>query len=479
MFDNNAAYAALAAKDSRFDGVFFVGVSSTGVYCRPVCTAKTPKLENCTFFSSAAEAEKSGYRPCLLCRPELAPGKAAVDAEKRLADSAIAMIGESNLADGSLEELSSKLGITARHMRRVFKEQFGVSPVEYLQTRRLLFAKHLLTETQLPVTDIAMAAGFGSLRRFNDIFKKRYSLSPTSIRKKTPLETKNKEGITLTLQYRPPYKWEALINFLGNRCISGVEHMNSGMYCRALTVESGKHRLRGWIACGHLPEKNAVTVTMSRELLPAATQVIAKVRHVFDLDAHPNVIAERLAGMGNMLVPGMRVCGAFNGFELAVRAVLGQQITVKAARTLAGRVAAAFGTPVDTPFKEVAYAFPSPEVIAKLEGIDEIAKLGIIAARAKTIIALAKACASGELVLSPASDATDEMEKLLSLPGIGPWTANYIAMRAMGWTDAFLPTDYGIKKALSGQTEKEIVTMAEGWRPWRAYAAMMLWNSLA
>lgn len=483
--DTRNLYAAFKAHDSRFDGRFFVGISSTGIYCRPVCRVKTPMEKNCTFYPSAAAAESEGYRPCLKCRPELAPGHSSIDAASRLARRAAAIIEENRLVESSLSELAGKLGITDRHLRRVFAAEFGVSPVQYLQTCRLLLAKNLLTDTRLTVTEVAMSSGFGSLRRFNDLFKSHYKLTPTDLRKRdVHVSGDEYDGITIRLGYRPPYRWETLLGFLEGRAIPGVESVRDGTYRRTVDVSNTGKNVVGWIAVTNLSDKNMVAVTLAPSLLPVLPIVLSKVRQLFDLNCEPSEIDNVLDAMNRfspgLYVSGTRLPGSIDPFEMSVRAVLGQQITVKAARTLARRLAETFGEKIDTPFEELTSTFPTPRRIASIGNPieDKLGPLGITALRARSIAALASAMVLGEIVLSPQADPETEIPKLLRLPGIGPWTARYIAMRVLGWPDAFLPTDYGIKKALGDLPEKKIVELSEAWKPWRAYATVNLWNSL-
>ena len=486
MIDNDSGlYAAFKAKDARFDGRFFVGISSTGIYCRPVCRAKQPKAENCTFYPSAAEAEQAGYRPCLLCRPELAPGTSITDATANLVYRAARML-EKNCGSGqSLEEIAGRLGCTDRHLRRVFTAAYNVSPVQYLQTCRLLLAKSLLTDTDLSVLEVAMAAGFGSLRRFNDLFKKQYKLSPTALRKRITEEKKHNDNITLALGYRPPYHWEEMLNFLAGRAITGIEVVKNGEYMRTVHLENaeGKH-VYGWVRVGHKPKKNALSVTVSETLLPVLPQVLARIRHLFDLYCNPDAVYETLRAMNDirpgLCVLGTRVPGCFNAFEMAVRAVLGQQITVKAASTLAARIVETYGTPIQTGIEGLTHIFPLPEDIIALDGAIEnhFGVLGVTAARSNTIYQLARALVQGEIDFDLCAQPEEEMQKLMSIRGIGSWTAQYIAMRTMEWPDAFLETDVGVKKALQPYTAKELLKMAEAWRPWRSYATVNLWNTL-
>lgn len=480
--DEPTAYEALRSRDPRFDGLFFVGVSSTGIYCRPVCPAKTPLRKNCRFFSSAAAAEKSGFRPCLRCRPELAPGNAPVDTAHRVAALLVQRIheGESDEGEG-LEEISERFGMSSRQLRRIIRGELGVSPIELLQTRRLLLAKQLLTETRLPVIDIAFASGFSSLRRFNDAFKKRYRIPPTGLRKESG-EVRTAHQLSgrskLRLVYRPPYDWVGTLAFLAGRAIEGVEKVTDDSYSRTLRI--GKHF--GWVMVTHDPGKNALVVEFPDSLAPVLPALLGRLKNLFDLAARPDVIASRLMEdeflkEGVAANPGLRVPGSFDGFEIAVRAVLGQQITVKAATTLATRYATAFGGEIVTPIPGLSRLSPVAEdVIAA--GVDAVASLGIVSARAACIVALARAFESGRLALDAGGDPGPVMKELVSIPGIGQWTAQYIAMRALRWPDAFPKEDIAIRKCLGGITAKEAELRSLAWSPWRSYAVLHLWKKL-
>lgn len=483
--DKATCYPAFKAHDVRFDGRVFVGVSSTGIYCRPVCRVKMPKEENCVFYSSAAAAEAAGYRPCLKCRPELAPGFAPVDAAARLSQKAALLMEEDCLCESSLEELAGSLHVTDRHLRRVFVSEYGVSPVQYLQTCRLLLAKSLLTDTNLSVTDVAFTAGFGSIRRFNALFKKHYRLCPSALRKQMlPSQIGDHDSITLFLGYRPPYLWDSILTFLGERAIPGVETVSDDAYHRTVAIMQGETACRGWITVRNAEKKNALAVTVSGTLLPALSFVLLRVKLLFDLQCDPAEIYLKLAGMNEMkaglCVAGTRLPGCFDPFEMSVRAVLGQQITVKAARTLAGRIASVYGAEIQTPMEGLTHTFPAPEDFCKPDNFieDDLGKLGVTSARARSIQALAKGILHGDIELSKSAAPDIQMGKLFALPGIGPWTVQYIAMRTLHWPDAFPHTDYGVKKALEGRSPKEILALAEKWRPWRAYATINLWNSL-
>jgi AraC family transcriptional regulator, regulatory protein of adaptative response / DNA-3-methyladenine glycosylase II len=473
LLDPEACFRAVRARDRRFDGRFFTAVASTGIYCRPICPVRPPKRENMRFYSSAAAAEGAGFRPCLRCRPERAPGLASIDAASRLAGAAIAGIEEHAVSNGRVGDLAASLGVSDRHLRRVTEAELGVSPIELAQTQRLLLAKRLLSETSLKLTDIAFASGFGSVRRFNALFKSRYGLNPRTLRRSSGAA----RGLTCQLDFRPPLEWEGLLAYLRLRAIPGVEWVDGTHYRR--TVAIGE--IQGWIAVSLANSGMALDVEMSPTLAPVIGAVIVRVKHLFDLGSAPDAVATLLS-QDPMLrdtvrrLPGLRVPGAFDGFELAVRAVLGQQVSVKAATTMAGRWAQSFGTPIETPFAELSRL--TPNVGRMLEvAVDQIGALGVVGSRARALIALAQALSEGRVVLSYAANVEEQIDNLLQLPGIGPWTAQYIAMRALHWPDAFPDGDLMLLRA-AGINKKELYARAEGWRPWRAYATHYLWNSL-
>jgi AraC family transcriptional regulator of adaptative response / DNA-3-methyladenine glycosylase II len=471
LLDSDQCYRALVTHDARFDGRFFVGVATTRIYCRPVCTAKTPRRRNCRFFPSAAAAEAQGFRPCLRCRPELAPGYAAVDANRRLAEAAARLIEDGTLEDASLADVAAKLGVTDRHVRRVFQQEFGVSPVEYAQTQRLLLAKRLLTDTELSVLDVAMASGFASLRRFNDLFRTRYRMTPGEIRRRAPARAPA-ESLAFDLAYRPPYDWSAMLAFLERRAIAGVEAVSGKRYAR--TLRSGK--VAGWIEVAPSPRRSALRVVASLSLASSLPSVLSRVKSLFDLACHPEEIAAALGPIARDH-PGLRLPGAIDGFEIAVRAILGQQVTVKAAAALAARFARRFGTAIETPHEALDRLFPQPAEIAALDP-SCIAELGIIAARARAIVELARELGRARLSLEPTAHVESTLAALEKLPGIGPWTAQYIAMRALAWPDAFPHPDVAVLKAMKQPKPKLALATAEAWRPWRAYAVLHLWKSL-
>ena len=476
--DPDICYRALIARDARFDGRFFVAVSSTRIYCRPVCTVRPPKRENCRFYRSAAAAESGGYRPCLRCRPELAPGNASVDATSRLAHAVASQMEDRSLDDEGLEAVAAQLGVTDRHMRRAFSAEFGVSPVQYAQTQRLLLAKRLLTDTALPVTEVAYASGFGSLRRFNALFKQRYRIQPAQLRRhmRSTASAATSDALEFELSFRPPYDWKTMCAFLAARAIPGVETVAAASFRRTVCVRAAGTEHRGWIEVALSSRKPALRVKASASLAKAVPPVLSRVKLLMDLSCQPTEVARALGALAGRNA-GLRVPGAFDGFELAVRAILGQEVSVAAARTLAGRFAAEFGEPIECPDSLLTTVFPSAERIAELRA-ERIARLGMPAARARTVIALARALADGDLLLTPSADVEATLQRLRTLPGIGPWTAQYIAMRALAWPDAFPHTDLGVMKALGETSPRRVLAAGEAWRPWRAYAVMHLWQGL-
>jgi AraC family transcriptional regulator of adaptative response / DNA-3-methyladenine glycosylase II len=475
LLDADQCYRALSAHDPRFDGRFFVGVATTRVYCRPVCTARTPLRGNCRFFPSAAAAEAQGFRPCLRCRPELAPGHATIDASRRLAQAAAGLIDDGRLgSEARLPELAAALGVTDRHLRRIFRDEFGVAPVEYAQTQRLLLAKRLLTDTALPVIEVALASGFASLRRFNHLFRTRYRMTPGDLRRSAPATPR--DALAFDLAYRPPYDWESMRDFLARRAIAGVEAVEGRRYLRSVRVERDGKEARGWIAIAPSGRPRALRVTASASLAPAIPAVLARAKQLLDLSCRPDEVAAALGGLASAH-PGLRLPGAFDGFEVAVRAILGQQVTVRAASSIAGRFAAAFGEPVEAPHAALTTLFPTAARVAALDPA-QIAATGIIASRARAIALLAREIAHGGLALDPSAEIDATLERLQRIPGIGPWTAQYIAMRALAWPDAFPHPDVAVLKAMKQTNARRALAHSDRWRPWRAYAVLHLWKSL-
>ncbi len=477
--DAAQCYAALSARDPRFDGVFYIGVRTTGIYCRPICPARLPAADRCEFFASAAEAERAGYRACWRCRPELAPGNAAVDARSRLARSAWAKIEAGFLNDHSLEELSKNLGVTPRHLRRVIEAEFGITPIELAQTRRLALAKQLLHDTRMSMVDVAFTAGFGSVRRFNALFQERFKQRPSSVRRGHGNGAPDADSISLRLDFRPPLDWEALLAFFRARATPGVEAVGSGEYRRAVSLDGHV----GWVAVGAEPGRNRLRARVALSLAPRLMEVTARLRSLFDLDARPDVISQHL-GLDPFLRPllaarpGLRVPGAFDGFELAIRAVIGQQVSVRAATTICGRLVDQFGGEVKADLDRLSRTFPTAQRLAKAP-VAQVNKIGVPEARARTIVALARLAAEGGLDLSPGGDPETTVAALQTVTGIGPWTAHYLALRALRWPDAFPAGDLAVRRALGVDTARAAERRSAPWRPWRAYAVVHLWSDYA
>ncbi len=478
-------YAALRARDARFDGRLFVGVKTTGVYCRPVCRVRKPLARNCRFFANAASAEHAGFRPCLRCRPELAPGLAFVDSSRSLAAVAARLITQA-VHEGrcvALPAVAARLGVTDRHLRRIFAAEHGVSPVDYLTTQRLLYAKQLLTDTALPVTQVALASGFASVRRFNAAFAQRYRLSPSALRR----EREGREGgddgaLTVRLGYRPPYDIEGVLRFFARRQVAGVEQVDEAALTIARTLGA---RLRGtngaavsgWVVARFLPARHEVEVQLAPPLVPVLGDVLQRLRRGLDLDADPALVEPALAALPGPAGGGTRVPGAMDGFEAAVRVILGQQITVAAARTLTQRLAETLGAPLATPFAGLTRLMPDAATIAAADP-ERIGKLGIVRQRVRALQALAAEVAAGRIVLDPTAPLEATLEQLRALPGIGEWTVQLIALRALAWPDAFPASDIGVLDALGHRDAKRAESASQAWRPWRAYAVMRLWRSL-
>ena len=484
--DADACYLALAARDARFDGIFFTGVTSTRVYCRPVCKVRAPKRENCRFFTLAAQAERAGFRPCRRCRPELAPQAQAwsnQDASAMLAAQGARLLDDPNAWGGdspSVHALSARLGVSERHVRRIFEQHLGVTPVQYLQTRRLLSAKQLLADTSLPVARIAFLSGYASLRRFNAAFLQHYRLSPSQMRAHGEAAEGPQEAVRLG--YRPPYDIAAMLGFFRTRAIQGMEWVSADpaqpVLSRAVRMHAGGHTHAGWLRVSFDPARNHLLLLLSDALQDALPLVLPRVRAMFDLDADPQAIHSRL-GAAFPDGAGLRVPGAWDGHELAVRAVLGQQITVAAARTLAQRLVDKFGEAIDTPIEGLNRMFPSAQALASLRP-DDLGALGIVKQRQAAILALSRGVADGQLQLHSGANVAETVAKLKELPGIGDWTAQYIAMRALRWPDAFPAGDVALHKVLKLDRSKQPARAAESasqaWKPWRSYAVIRAWN---
>jgi AraC family transcriptional regulator of adaptative response / DNA-3-methyladenine glycosylase II len=479
MPPHDICYRALSTRDPALDGRIFVAVTSTGIYCRPICPARTPRRENVRFFPSAAAAQEAGFRPCLRCRPEISPDAAAWRGTENTVSRALTLIGE-GLLDGEagVAALADRLGVGERQLRRLFDQHLGAPPIAVAQTRRVLFAKQLIQDTQLSMTDIASASGFGSVRRFNDAFRKLYRRSPSELRRKRGGAIST---VTLKLGYRAPYDWDAILAFLGARAIEGVELVAGDRYMR--TIEIGGAFGSVEVA----PARNHLVATIRFPNVKALLAIVARLRRLFDLDADVASIAAHLSGDAGLapLVskrPGLRTPGAWDGFELACRAIFGQQITVGGARRLAGQLVARAGisvAPDVTGDVRLDRIFPSP---ARVVAAD-LSTMPMPKARIAALTALAKAASDDPKLLDPTGTFDEALERLLALPGFGPWTAQYWALRALRDSDAFPAADVALLRhpavAAEGNrpTPKALLARAEAWRPWRAYAAQHLWTS--
>ncbi len=474
ILDDESCYAAFLAAEARFDGLFFTGVKSTKIYCRPICSARKPLRKSCAFFGTASEAEAAGFRPCLRCRPELAPSSIG----DTLPDALMRRVQERALEGVRLGDLDQDLGMSSRQVRRVFLKNFGVLPVQVIQTQRLLLARQLLRETSQPIGQIALAAGFRSLRTFNTLFTQRYGCAPSDCRSNRMVVQEGE--VRLRLAYRPPLPWRALMTYFRSRLVPEVEEIDGDEYRRTVAIGSRHGWLRVW------PDQRVgeLQVAVSPSLFPVLGAVQSRVRRMFDLDARPDVIGEMMTDDPLLAhvwarFPGLRVGGAWEIFELAVRAVLGQQITVAAATTLSGRLAARIGLSVVTPFAGLNRLAVTPAALAELS-VDDLCQLGLVSKRAETLRHLASFTLAGELHFAPTASHEEVVEKLVKLPGVGPWTAHYIAMRALRFPDAFPAADLGLRKAIGSGTLVSTAAAearSKAWQPWRAYAAIALWFS--
>jgi AraC family transcriptional regulator of adaptative response / DNA-3-methyladenine glycosylase II len=478
--DHDACYRAICLRDARFDGRFFTAVRTTRIYCRPVCPAPTPRSRNVTFFPSAASAQAAGYRPCLRCRPETAPALGPWRGTSNTVSRALALIELGALDEAGIDALAGRVGMGERQLRRLFRQHLGASPVAVAQTRRVLLAKQLIHETQLPMTEVAFAAGFGSIRRFNEAFLSLFGRAPGDLRRASGVEVPaGPQGeITLRLRYCPPYDWPAILEFLRLRAIHGLERVAAGRYTR--TVQLG--RLQGTIAV-QPAAGNALDVTVRFPRLSTLPEIIARLRRVFDLAADPVAISAHLAKDRTLAAlvkarPGLRLPGAWDGFELAIRAVLGQQITVTAAVRLAGRLVAAHGTPMAAPDGDLTRVFPTPEALASVD----LTSLGMPRSRAASLSAVAAAAVADPHLFDATAGLDDAVRRLRSIHGVGEWTAQYIALRQLREPDAFPAADVGLLRAMATQegraySPSELLDRSSAWRPWRAYAAQHLWTS--
>jgi AraC family transcriptional regulator of adaptative response / DNA-3-methyladenine glycosylase II len=475
--DPQVCEQARLSRDARFDGLFFTAVKSTGIYCRPVCPAPAPKPSNITYYGNAAAAEAAGFRPCLRCRPELSPGDGAWRRGDAVVARALKLIDQGVLAEQPLSTLAERVGLGERQLRRVFVDRLGVAPIGVHGTRRLLFAKQLLTETTLPITDVALAAGFGSLRRFNATFLEAYRMAPRDLRR---LPTAAQEGVlVLRLGYRPPYDFTAMLDFLRGRALPGVEYVDRESYARVV----GPATAPGWLQVSAWPNtEHALKLEVRGVPSVQLLQIVNRLRRMFDLDADPHVIASALSVDARLrpLVkqrPGLRLPSGWDGFEIAMRAIIGQQVSVAAARTLTARVAREFGEALPAGFADgLLHLFPTPDALVDAD----LSHIGLTRTRADTVRTVARAVLEGRVDFHGERTLEDFVARWVALPGIGPWTANYIAMRALGHPDAFPADDLVLQKAVptdgTRMTAKALTARAEAWRPWRAYAVMQVWK---
>ena len=473
--DWQACSQARLSRDARFDGKFFIGVLTSGVYCRSICPAPTAKEKNVRYFPTAAAAAEAGFRPCLRCRPECSPGTPAWLGTSNTVSRALRLIDESGLEDGGVEALADRLGVGARHLRRLFLQHLGATPSAVARTRRLHFAKKLIDETSLPMNQVALASGFGCVRRFNAGIRDVYHRTPMQIRRLARQKTVEPENqYVFRLRFRPPYHWPGMLAFLAARATPGVEVVEAGVYRRSISLNGN----RGYFEVS-LDEGTHTLVARIQFGDPRALFfIVERIRAMFDVNADWSSLATALRSDRELrkrleTAPGMRVPGCWNGFELATRAVLGQQVTVKGATVLAGRIARAFGEPFSA--GSLTHTFPAPEVL----GDAELSSIGLPKARAATIRALARAVRDGQINFEGIIDIDQFLNRLCEIPGIGNWTAQYIAMRALREPDAFPSSDLGLLRALDLGTARELERRAEAWRPWRAYAAMYLWSAPA
>jgi AraC family transcriptional regulator of adaptative response / DNA-3-methyladenine glycosylase II len=481
--DDDACYRAIATRDHRFDGRLFVAVTTTGIYCRPFCPAPTPKREKIRFFHTAAAAQEAGFRPCLRCRPETSPELAFWRGSSNTVSRALRLIEAGGLDEANVETLAMRLGIGERQLRRLFSQHLGASPISIAQTRRILLAKQLIQDTRLPMTEIASAAGFGSVRRFNEIFQQLYKRPPKALRRTgvTDQAVGTTGAVAVKLGYRAPYDWDAIVSFLRTRAIPGIEVVSSDRYARTIAI--GDER---GVLVVEPAEKNCLKATIRFPNLRNLPAIIARVRRVFDLAADPQAIGAHLS-QDEVLAPlvaarpGLRVPGAWDGFELAVRAILGQQITVSAATKLAGKLVSAYGETLVDPAvldQGLTHVFPTPQQLAG----SDLAAVGMPQSRRLALSSLAAAVAADPLIFGPSRSLEEAIAQLRALPGIGEWTAQYIAMRELREPDAFPAADIGLMRALRDAngvrpSPAALLAQAEGWRPWRAYAALHLWAS--
>ncbi|MGH7056593.1 MAG: AlkA N-terminal domain-containing protein [Acetobacteraceae bacterium] len=482
--DHEVCYRAVLARGGRYDGTFFTAVRTTGIFCRPICPTRPPRAENAIFFSTAAAAHAAGFRPCLRCRPDIAP-ELAQWTESGVIARAMALIGSGCMQGAGLHEVAVRLGLGERKLRLLFREHFGASPKKIAAARRALLAKQLVADTPLAMADVARASGFGSLRSCSNVLGRSFGRPMRELRR-CRTGPAGALAVELTLAYKPPYDWPAMIGFLRARAIPGVERVTADGYARSIALDGAS----GTIFVCPDPHRDALHVTVRFPNLGSVPAILNRIRNAFDLGADPAVIDPHLArdpGLARLVAarPGMRVPGAWDGFEIAVRAILGQQITVRAASLLAGRLASRYGEVLPAVEglapAERSQLFPRPEQIAGADGLDRA--IGMPKSRAAAIVSLAKAVAADPALLAPGPGLDESVARLAGLPGIGQWSAHYIAMRVLREPDAFPAADVGLLRAMASAegrpSPRQLLARAASWRPWRAYAVMHLWTSEA
>ena len=480
--DRQSCYRAVLSRDRRFDGHFFTAVKSPGIYCRPICPVRPPKLENILFFPSAAAAQACGFRPCLRCRPELAPELGTWGGSAHSLSRAMTLLSEGVLDAHTVEHLARRVGVSERQLRGLFRQHLGAPPRTVAQARRVHFAKQLLTDTAMPMIEVALAAGFASVRRFNDTFRAMYGTPPSRLRR-APGSAPDSE-VTLELPFKPPYDWDSMLRFLAMRAIPRIEAVRDDCYMRSIALQ-GAH---GWVVVRRAPGADALRATLHFTPVTAWPAIVQRLRQLFDLGADPVPIDRHLGAAGNLARwvaqrPGLRVPGAWDPFELATRAILGQQVSVAAARALAGRLATTCGTSIPASSEPVLagldHVFPTPQQVASVQ--DLASALGMPRARALSLHRLACTAQAGPQWLDGTGGTASPIDRLRELPGFGDWTAQYFAMRALHEPDAFPASDVGLQRASAAAgmrpTAPELLARAEAWRPWRAYAALHLWTS--
>ncbi|MDF9866636.1 AraC family transcriptional regulator of adaptative response / DNA-3-methyladenine glycosylase II [Bacilli bacterium PM5-3] len=483
MLDNQSMYDIFKTKDARYDGRFFVGVSSTGIYCRPICHAKIPKQENCTYYSTAAQAEKAGYRPCLLCRPELAPGNAIIDASSIIASQCAKMLEKSCSDHQSISDIAYQLGCSDRHLRRVFLKEYNVTPIQYLQTFRLLFAKRLLTDTKISIIDVAMASGFKSLRRFNDAFKTHYKLTPTDLRKKV-IDTSNDStsNIKLSLSYRPPYQWQQMLSFLKANLVNGVELISDDKYYRVVRFKKDGEDIVGWLEVANDIKKNALLITIHGELLSYIPHILARVRHLFDVECDPQIIYNKLKVINeyksDLIIEGTRLPGCFEPFEIALITIIKEHSNKEEASKIINNIIYEYAKKIKTNYKNLNYSFITLDDIIDLskKSDEQLNLLNINRDLSNKMLALAKAFVNEDINFYHPLNPDIEIEKMTTILNIEEKVAKYIALRTMELTNTFIYLD-NLDSKISIDLKTNIEKRVDLLNPWKSYLSINLLNN--